>query len=122
MPSFCTEVAATRHSTASRTGRLLMSSPVKVATPPPPTQAPPSRRNRHELEFLPAALEIVEIPPSPAGRATALALSGFLVVALVWAWFGHVDVVAVAEGRIVPDEGSKLIQPKELGVVRDIHV
>jgi hemolysin D len=80
------------------------------------------KRNRHELEFLPAALEIVETPPSPAGRATALALAVFLVTALVWAWFGHVDVVAVAEGRIVPDEGSKLIQPKELGVVRVIHV
>jgi hemolysin D len=98
-----------------------MSSPAKAA-PPPVAPKPPPRRNRHELEFLPAALEIVETPPSPAGRATALALAGFLVVALVWAWFGHVDVVAVADGRIVPDEGSKLIQPKELGVVRNIHV
>ena len=93
---------------------------------PPPAETaaptPPPKRNRHELEFLPAALEIVETPPSPAGRATALALAGFLAAAFAWAWFGHVDVVAVAEGRIVPDEGSKLIQPKELGVVRDIHV
>jgi hemolysin D len=43
------------------------------------------KRNRHELEFLPAALEIVETPPSPAGRATALALAAFLVTALAWA-------------------------------------
>jgi hemolysin D len=85
-------------------------------------QAARPKRNRHELEFLPAALEIVETPPSPAGRATALALAAFLVTAVAWAWFGHVDVVAIAEGRIVPDEGSKQIQPKELGVVRDIRV
>ena len=40
-----------------------MSSRVEPAAPP--------RRNRHELEFLPAALELIETPPSPAGRATA---------------------------------------------------
>jgi hemolysin D len=80
------------------------------------------RRNRQELEFLPAALEIVETPPSPASRVTALTMCAFLGIAATWAWFGHIDVVAVAEGRIVPNEGTKLIQPMELGVVRAIHV
>ena len=47
----------------------IMSVPVKVAAPPVPPQAPRRRRDRHELAFLPAALEIVETPPSPIGRA-----------------------------------------------------
>ena len=28
----------------------------------------PNRRDKHQLAFLPAALEIVETPPSPIGR------------------------------------------------------
>lgn len=44
------------------------------------------------------------------------------MIALAWAWFGHVDVVAVAEGRIVPSGRVKVIQPAETGVVRAIHV
>ena len=48
--------------------------------PMPPTKLPandvvrlPDRR-RNELAFLPAALEIVETPPSPTGRAIAAIL------------------------------------------------
>jgi hemolysin D len=47
-----------------------------------------------EREFLPAALEIVETPPSPIGRLGAYALVAVLVLAFAWAWFGHVDIVA----------------------------
>jgi hypothetical protein len=34
-----------------------------------------ARRDRHELAFLPAALEIVETPPSPLGRTIAMTIS-----------------------------------------------
>src|SRR6201999_1676006 len=43
-------------------------------------------------------------------------------VALSWATFGKVDIVASAEGKIVPSGRTKLIQPFETGVVRAIHV
>jgi hemolysin D len=33
-----------------------------------------ARRDRHELAFLPAALEIVETPPSPIGRAIGVTI------------------------------------------------
>ena len=44
------------------------------------------------------------------------------VVALFWAMFGQLDIVAVAPGRIVPSDRVKVIQPLETGVVRKIHV
>jgi hemolysin D len=75
-----------------------------------------------EVEFKPAALEMLETPPSPAGRASALLICLFFTVALVWAWFGKVDIVATATGKIVPSGLSKTVQPLEAGVVKSILV
>ena len=79
-------------------------------------------KTRHQYEFLPAALEIVETPPSPAGRLTMLAMIGFIVIALAWASLGKLDIIATAEGRIIPSGKVKLIQPYETGVVKTIAV
>jgi hemolysin D len=81
----------------------------------------PARRGA-ELEFLPAALEIIETPASPAGRAIAATIILFFVAALAWATFGWVDIIATAPGKIVPTGRSKVVQPFETGVVRAIHV
>lgn len=75
-----------------------------------------------ELQFLPAALEIQQSPPSPAGRAVLWTLIALLVVAIAWACFGHVDIVAVAAGKLVPSSRVKVIQPVGIGRVRAIHV
>jgi hemolysin D len=75
-----------------------------------------------EMEFLPAALEIVESPPAPASRLIAGSIIAFLVIALLWATFGKVDIIATAQGKIVPTGRTKVIQPLESGVVHAIHV
>ncbi len=80
------------------------------------------RRREHELAFLPAALEIVETPPSPIGRAIGATIVGLFVLALAWVWLGTIDIVATAPGKIIPSGRSKVIQPFEIGVVRAIHV
>src|SRR6266700_491273 len=80
------------------------------------------RRREHEIAFLPAALEITESPPSPIGRAIGASIIAAFCVALLWASFGSVDIVATATGKIVPGGRTKLIQPFETGVVRAIHV
>jgi len=80
------------------------------------------RRREHELAFLPAALEIVETPPSPIGRAIGITVIALFCFALTWATFGSVDIVATASGKIVPTGGTKIVQPFETGVVRVIHV
>src|SRR6516165_11134640 len=69
--------------------------------------------DKDELAFLPAALEIVETPPSPAGRTIAFSIIALFCLALVWAFFGRVDIVASATGKIIPTGHTKLIQPFE---------
>lgn len=75
-----------------------------------------------EKDFLPAALEIMEKPPSPVGRAVFWGLIVFISIALIWSIFGRVDVVATAPGRLIPRERVKTIQPVEIGKVVAIHV
>jgi hemolysin D len=79
-------------------------------------------RRGEELAFLPAALEIVETPPSPIGRAIGTTIILLFCVALIWAWAGTIDIVASAAGKIVPSGRTKVIQPFETGVVRSIRV
>ncbi|KWV59694.1 hemolysin secretion protein D [Bradyrhizobium macuxiense] len=87
-----------------------------------PKRADAIRRAESELAFLPAALEIVETPPSPIGRAIGATVISVFCVALIWASVGTVDIVATAPGKIVPSGRTKVIQPFETGVVRAIHV
>ncbi len=75
-----------------------------------------------EAEFLPAVLEIQESPPSPIGRAIIWLIVGLFATAAVWATVGKIDIVAVAQGRIIPSGYSKVIQPLEPGVIAAIHV
>ena len=86
--------------------------------------APAARRLRPAdgMAFLPAALEIVETPPSPIGRAIALSSIAAFCAALAWACLGKVDIVATAPGKIIPSGRTKIVQPFETGVVRAIHV
>jgi hemolysin D len=73
-------------------------------------------------EFLPAALEIVETPASPAGRMIAGTIILFFAIAVGWSIIGHVDIIATAQGKIVPTGRTKTTQPLEAGVVAAIHV
>src|SRR5260370_42431036 len=80
------------------------------------------RRSESELAFLPAALEIVETPPSPIGRAIGVTVICLFCLALAWASFGTVDIVASAPDKILPTGRTMVTQPFETAVVRGIHV
>lgn len=82
--------------------------------------APP--RLNHEVHFLPAALALQEAPVHPAPRIIQWLIMAFAVLTLIWACAGEIDVVASATGKIVPSGKSKVIQPREAGVVKAIHV
>lgn len=84
----------------------------------------PQRRlsHAHEFAFLPAALEIVETPPSPIGRAIGISIVAMFTAALLWASIGTIDIVATAPGKFIPSGRTKSIQPLETGVVRSINV
>ena len=75
-----------------------------------------------EMEFLPASLEVVETPPSPIGRAIIWCIVAFVIFGIAWACLGKTDVVAVAQGKIIPSGRVKTIQPLERGVVSKILV
>ena len=79
-------------------------------------------RSEDEVAFLPAALSLQETPPHPLPRRLAWLLMILFVIALTWACVGKVDIVAVASGRIVVSDRSKVIQPLEASVVRQVLV
>ena len=81
-----------------------------------------SHQEHLDEEFLPAALEIAERPPSPIGRAIMWSIISSLVIALLWSIFGWVDIVAVGEGRAVPNGRLQSIEAAEAGTVRTINV
>jgi hemolysin D len=80
------------------------------------------RRTRDEREFLPAALEIVDTPPSPVGRAVGFTIILLAIIAIAWACIGKIDIVASASGRIVPQGKTKIVQPADTGIVTAIQV
>lgn len=80
------------------------------------------KRLPHEAQFLPAALSLQETPVSPAPRVLMWLLIGFAVLAVLWASLGEIDVVATAQGKVVPNDRTKTIQPFETATVKAIHV
>jgi hemolysin D len=83
---------------------------------------PRKHRTRHELEFLPAALEVIETPPSPTARVTVWLIIGLFVIALGWSIIGKTDVVIIAQGKTIPPGKSKVLQSLNGGVVKAIYV
>jgi len=77
---------------------------------------------RHEAAFLPAALALQDTPVAPAPRLAMGLLITFALLAICWAYWGWIDIVAVAQGKIVPNDRVKTIQPMETSIVKAIHV
>ena len=94
-------------------------SKVEKLPPKPPARV---KSTRADQEFLPAALEILERPPSPAGMAIMGAIGLLAVLAVIWSYFGRIDVIATAQGKIQPTGRVKVIQPLETGKVVALNV
>ena len=75
-----------------------------------------------ERQFLPAALEIIDTPAPALPRAIIFTIASAFVVALLWSIIGHVDMVAVAPGKIISADRAKVIQPAETAVVKRLLV
>src|SRR6266404_4429866 len=73
-------------------------------------------------DFHPAIVRLQETPPHPLGRGVLWATLALLAALLLWATYGRLDIVAVAEGRLVPDTYVKIVQPADAGVVKEILV
>lgn len=75
-----------------------------------------------DQQFLPAALEILETPVSPARIIVIWTICCMLATALVWSCIAKLDIYAVAPGRVQPGGRSKVVQPFDLGKVAGIYV
>lgn len=81
-----------------------------------------SNKQRELAAFLPATLEIQAAPPNPIAQWLGRALLVLFIIAVVWACVGEVNIVASAEGKIIPGSRVKQIQPLEKAVVKAIRV
>lgn len=73
-------------------------------------------------DFSPGILGIEHAPPSPLPRLVVRGILLLLAFMLAWATWGQLDIVAVAEGKLVPASYLKIVQPAEAGIVREILV
>lgn len=73
-------------------------------------------------EFKPLLSEIEDSPVSPLGRFTFWTVVSLIFVTILWLCIGKVDIVVNARGIIIPDGESKIIQPLETGVIKQILV
>ncbi len=74
------------------------------------------------LDFSPGLLRIQAKPPTPFARAVLYGLLILLSLLFIWALFGKLDVVASADGKLLPQSYLKIVQPSEQGVIREILV
>jgi len=73
-------------------------------------------------EFSPEALQLSERAPAPLPRFVLRALLVLLAATCAWAWVGRLDVVAVAQGKIVPQSYLQIVQPADSGILRELLV
>lgn len=78
--------------------------------------------DRDYLDFHPPLLRLQHTAPNPLGRSILWVLASLLAFVLIWSLFGRLDIVSVAEGRLIPESHLKILQPAEAGIVRELHV
>ena len=73
-------------------------------------------------DFSPPLLRLQQASPNPLGRKVLWLLIIMLVLLILWALIGRLDIVAVAEGKLIPLSYLKIVQPSEAGIVKEILV
>jgi hemolysin D len=98
-----------------------VSAPVNVP-PPKALKVPKVKRSASDNEFLAPALEILESPASPIRIWFLRSICALVVISLTWAWFGRIDIIAVAQGKFQPTGRVKVIEPLVTGKVAALKV
>lgn len=73
-------------------------------------------------DFHPPLIRLQQTAPHPKAQRVLWALVALLFFLIVWALMGKLDIIAVAEGKLVPTGYLKIIQPSEAGIVKEILV
>ena len=72
--------------------------------------------------FYPPLIRLQQTAPHPKRQRVVWALLALLLFLLLWALFGRLDIVVVADGKLIPDSYLKIVQPSEAGIVKEILV
>jgi HlyD family secretion protein len=89
-----------------------------AANPVKPVAAiPPLRSRWHDPLQL-----IQDAAPARVGRIVLWSVSVLVLLMLAWSAVGKLDIVASADGKLVPQTLVKVVQPAESGVVKEILV
>ena len=81
-----------------------------------------SSSSARATDFSPPLLRIQETPPAPLAGWVLWLLLALVAGVILWAVLGKLDIVAVAEGKLVPTSYLKIVQPAEQGVIKEILV
>lgn len=60
--------------------------------------------------------------PAPRIRGVLWCLFALFAILILWATFGKLDIVATAEGKLVPRSFLKIVQPADAGIMRELLV
>lgn len=87
-----------------------------------PASAPAAAPEPLRLKIASALFEIETDEPNQRSRTVLWCVCALIGVLLVWASVAQLDIVAVAQGRLVPQTYVKIVQPAQAGIVREILV
>jgi HlyD family secretion protein len=73
-------------------------------------------------DFSPPLLRLQQKPPAPLAGWMLRILIALVAGLILWAALGRLDIVAVADGKLVPSSYLKIVQPAEQGIVKEILV
>lgn len=78
--------------------------------------------DKQAWDFRPDLLTIQRSPPTAWPRGVLLLIVALIGLLVLWAAFAKLDLIASAQGRLVPMTFTKVVQPAESGVVVEILV
>lgn len=78
--------------------------------------------NKDLNQFKPAIVEIQDEPASPTGRIVAWSICSLILIAIVWSSLAEIDIIATAQGKIVPVGNTKIVQSHIDGTINKIYV
>lgn len=78
--------------------------------------------SEQEREFMPADKAFLDTPSSALSRRLIWVMAAIIMLVLLWLCLGHIDEVAVAEGKVIPSGNVKVIQAEDKGVIKRIAV
>jgi len=85
-------------------------------------QSDNSKAGEQVDDFSPRILNVMQSPPMPMPRLMLRLIILLIFLLLAWATIGELDIVARAEGKLIPQTRLKVVQPFEGGRIEQIMV